>query len=62
MAGLVVGDKAERVAMFQSKTVHVALEIVGSLGHSSADKVTGRDIMRRTQNNGLRNFEEIYRA
>ena len=61
MAGLVVGDKAERVAMFQAKTVHVALEITGALGYESADKISGKDVVRRTANFGLRDFNEVYR-
>ena len=60
MAGLDVPDKAERVRKYQAKTVHVALEIVGALGYESADGVTGKDVLRRTQHAGLRDFNEIY--
>ena len=60
MRGLVVGDKAERVRMYQEKTVHVALEITGALGHARAGLISGKDIVRRTRSHGLRNFEEVY--
>ncbi len=33
MAGLHVPTKAERVAKYHEKTVHVALEITGALGY-----------------------------
>ena len=60
MAGLVVGDKAERVRMFQEKTVHSALEITGALGHAHAGLISGRDVVRRTRSHGLRSYEEVY--
>ena len=62
MAGLDVGDKAARVALFQAKTVHVALEITGALGYKSAAEISGKDVVRRTRSHGLRDFNEIYRA
>jgi len=55
-----VPDKAERVASFQRKTVHVALEIAGALGHSSAAGISGKDLMRRMEPHGIRSFNEIY--
>jgi glutamate synthase domain-containing protein 2 len=60
MAGLVVPDKAERARQFHEKTVHVALEIVGALGHESAAHVSGKDVLRRVAGHGLRNFNEVY--
>ena len=60
MAGLDVPDKAERARQFHAKTVHVALEIVGALGHESASQVTGKDVLRRVAGHGLRNMNEIY--
>ena len=60
MAGLVVGDKAERVRTFQEKTVHVALEITGALGYESADRISGKDVLRRMKSHGLSTFDEIY--
>ena len=32
----------------------------GALGYESASEITGRDIIRRTPEHGLRNFEEMY--
>lgn len=60
MAGLVVGDKAERVRTFQEKTVHVALEITGALGHAHAGLISGKDVVRRTRSRGLRDYNEIF--
>ncbi len=60
MSGLVVPDKAARVAMFQAKTVHVALEIVGALGYEHAGLVSGKDVVRRTRSHGLRDMNEVY--
>ena len=60
MAGLHVPTKAERVAAFQEKTVHVALEITGALGYESADLISGKDIVRRTREHGLRDYNELY--
>ena len=48
------------MASFQAKTVHIALEIVGALGHTSAASVSGRDVLRRIEPVGLRDFNEIY--
>ena len=33
---------------------------VGALGYESAAEISGRDIIRRTPEHGLRNFEELY--
>ena len=60
MAGLHVPDKAERVASFHAKTVHVALEITGALGYESADRISGKDVLRRMKSHGLSSFDEIY--
>jgi len=60
MAGLHVPDKAERVAAYQKKTVHVALEICGALGHSHAGLITGDDVVRRAKGGELRTLSEIY--
>jgi len=60
MAGLVVPDKATRVARFHAKTVSVALEIVGAMGYESANQVSGKDVVRRMRSHGLRTFDEVY--
>ena len=60
MAGLVVPDKAARVASYHAKTVHAALEITGALGYESAGQITARDVNRRVESHGLKTFEEIY--
>lgn len=60
MKGLHVPSKAERVKNYQEKTVHVALEITGALGYDTPDKISGKDVLRRIRNHGLRDFNEIY--
>ena len=60
MAGLHVPDKAERVASFHAKTVHVALEITGALGYESADQISGKDVLRRMRTGDLETFNSIY--
>jgi len=60
MKGLHVPSKAERVKNYQEKTVHVALEITGALGYDTPEKISGKDVLRRIRNHGLRDFNEIY--
>jgi glutamate synthase domain-containing protein 2 len=59
MKGLVVPDKAERVAMFQQKTVHMAADIIGAMGLEAPEDVDGRYVMRRTSK-GVQTFREIF--
>jgi len=59
-AGLVVPDKATRVARFHHKTVATTLEIVGAMGYESAAEVSGKDVLRRMRSHGLRTFDEVY--
>ena len=61
MAGLVVPDKATRVANFQRRTVETACEIVGAMGYATASSVSGGDIMRRfDESHGFKNYNEIF--
>jgi len=47
--------------MYHKKTVHVALEITGALGHTHAGLISGDDVIRRTKGGELRSLSEIYR-
>lgn len=60
MAGLVVGDKAERVLRYHQKTVHAALEIVGAIGLESASQVEAKHIFRRVSSTKVLSYEQQY--
>lgn len=61
MKGLVVPDKATRVANFQRKTVEAACEIVGAMGYESAAQISGSDVMRRfDDSHGFKSYNEIF--
>lgn len=47
MAGLVVGDKADRVQEFQAKTVTTAFELIGALGLESPSAVRPCHFLQR---------------
>eukprot|EP00041_Stephanoeca_diplocostata_P031326 m.973599 g.973599 ORF g.973599 m.973599 type:complete len:115 (+) comp23935_c3_seq6:321-665(+) len=52
--GLVVEDKADRVANFHERTVHAACEIIGAMGHASPHQVLPTEIMYRASNEQVR--------
>lgn len=59
--GLVVPDKADRVASFQRRTVHMAAELVGAIGLKNPSDVNGSHLFRRTQRGkGVHTFREIF--
>lgn len=60
MAGLVVGDKAERVLRYHQKTEHAALEIVGAIGLESASQVEAKHIFRRVSSTKVLSYEQQY--
>lgn len=62
MAGLVVGDKAERVLRYHQKTVHAALEIVGAIGLESPKDIEARHIFRRVSSTKVLSYEQQYPA
>jgi len=62
MAGLVVGDKAERVLRYHQKTVHAALEIIGAIGLESPSEIEAKHIFRRVSSTKVLSYEQQYPA
>ncbi len=59
-AGLVVEDKAARVASYHNKTVKAAMEIVASAGLESSTQLNRSHIYRRTSQTAIMRYDEIY--
>lgn len=60
MAGLVVEDKASRVANYHRKTVEAAMELVGAMGLQSPGEVDGRHIQVRVDGSRVMSYAEIF--
>ncbi|RMG46731.1 MAG: FMN-binding glutamate synthase family protein [Acidobacteria bacterium] len=60
MRGLVVADKARRVANFQRKTVEAAFELLGAAGLRRPDELGPQHIFRRTASGQIRSLAEIH--
>ncbi|MFT7130303.1 MAG: glutamate synthase domain-containing protein 2 [Gammaproteobacteria bacterium] len=60
-AGIVVENKAERVARFHGETVKAALEIVASAGLDHTTQLNRSHIFRRTSQTDIKRFDEIYK-
>ncbi len=60
MAGLVVEDKAPRVARFQKETVSSLLELIGAAGLDHPSKLRRWHILRRVTPTEIRNYAELY--
>ncbi len=58
--GLVVKDKAIRVAQFQRKTVHAAMDIISSAGLSHPDELNRSHVFRRISQSQVLRYDEIY--
>jgi glutamate synthase domain-containing protein 2 len=58
--GLVVKDKAERVANFQDETVHAAMELLAGMGLHNFTALNRSHIRKRTEPQIFETFEEIY--
>lgn len=58
--GLVVSDKAQRVANFQHETVHAALELLAGMGLDDFSRLKRHHIKKRTEPETIQSFEEIY--
>lgn len=58
--GLVVSDKAERVASYHSATIESALELLGAAGLSRPDQIRPCHIYQRVAPGVIKTFEEIY--
>ena len=60
MAGLDIPTKSVRVARYQHKTVETACEMIGAMGYSDIESVTGRNVMQRLSPTRSATLEEIY--
>ncbi|MCJ2182203.1 FMN-binding glutamate synthase family protein [Novosphingobium sp. 1949] len=59
--GLVVDDKAERVARFQKETLHALREIVVAMGYRSPWELTQHDMYQRIDSAKAGALDEVYR-
>lgn len=59
-SGLVVGDKAARIARFHKETVHATFDLVSSAGLSNPNKLNRSHIFRRTSQMEVKRYDEIY--
>ena len=57
--GLVVDEKAKRVARFHAETVHAAVELMGAAGLASPEDLRPWHIMRRTGQLETKHYGEI---
>ena len=62
MKGLVVEDKATRVANYHEETVKSFMELIAGAGMHSPEELKRKHINRRVSMNEIRNYEEIYRS
>jgi len=60
MSGLVVDEKAPRVANFQHATVHSFLELVAAAGLESHENISRNHINRRVDMNHIVSYQDIY--
>ena len=58
--GLVVSDKAERVANFQRATVENVVELLGAAGLESLDQLEPRHINHRVHGTDIKTYEQLY--
>lgn len=58
--GLVVEDKARRVANFQEETVHAAVELLAGLGLEDFSQLQRAHIRKRIDPETFKTFEELY--
>ncbi|AHF00186.1 hypothetical protein THITH_11595 [Thioalkalivibrio paradoxus ARh 1] len=58
--GLIVADKAQRVAQFQAKTVHATAELIASAGLFHTSELNRTHIYRRVTQSEIRRYDRIY--
>lgn len=58
--GLVVEDKAIRIASFHKKTIDSVAELLGAMGVSSTTELTSNHVLRRDSDGRLKTLAEIY--
>ena len=58
--GLVVEDKAERVARYHRGTIHSFLQLIASTGLEGPDRLGPHDVVRRIDATTIRRLDELY--
>lgn len=58
--GLVVGDKATRVAKYHQQTVHATFDLVSSAGLTNPNQLNRSHIFRRVSQTEIKRYDEIY--
>jgi hypothetical protein len=58
--GLVVGEKAQRVANYHRNTIHAFLELVASNGLDGPSGIRPRNLLRRVDAVNIRLFSDVY--
>lgn len=59
-AGIVVKDKAQRIANYQQETVEASMDIVSSAGLHHTDQINRSHIYRRISQTEIKRYDEIY--
>ena len=60
MHGLVVGDKAERVARYHKETVKSFLDVLGAAGLDAPRNLKPWYVMKRVGSGDVRSYHELY--
>jgi glutamate synthase domain-containing protein 2 len=58
--GLVVSDKASRVAQYHAKTVHATAEMIASVGLNRTSELNRTHIYRRVSQNMIQRYDQIF--
>ncbi len=58
--GLVVSDKAQRVANFQQATVENVVELLGAAGLESVEQLEPKHINHRVHGTDIKTYEQLY--
>jgi glutamate synthase domain-containing protein 2 len=59
-SGLIVGDKATRIARFHKETVHATFDLVSSAGLSNPSQLNRSHIFRRVSQLDIKRYDDIY--
>ncbi len=59
-AGLVVGNKAQRIARFHDETVNATMELAASAGLEQPSQLNRSHIFRRVSQMEIKRYDEIY--
>ncbi|WP_289030019.1 FMN-binding glutamate synthase family protein [uncultured Paraglaciecola sp.] len=59
-AGLVVGDKASRIARYQKETVRACMDLIASAGLRDPRQINRTHIHRRVSQTEIKRYDEIY--